>query len=101
MLFYIQTVDRKGHFDLGYTLREPTLEELKHVELLKELRSGTFITDSYNEDGYVLVFHGNLTNNNEKIVYSLPSKHNSFRVSAFIVGEYEEIALIYEDDKMA
>ncbi|HXK97377.1 MAG: M50 family metallopeptidase [Limnochordia bacterium] len=78
--------------------REPSPIEHQYFHLLEMVNAGTFTADSYQEEGYELVFWGELSPGTNQALAAVPGGTELF-VSAFAVGE-GDVSLFYLADDM-
>lgn len=75
--------------------RTPGADALKQLELLAEVSDGTFTAESFREPGYQLIFESEIHPASDQYLFTLPSSQEQRLVSAFLVGDYENVTLEY------
>lgn len=93
------TSDRQGDLQLGITKREPVAREFAYAEVLDAIQRGTFTGETYQEDGYVLMYHEPLTDGQEQVLYELGPRTDVQWISVFVIGDYEELLFSYREEE--
>lgn len=86
-----------GSLTMYIDSREPDAMDLQYLQLLAEIDQGSFTSDSYNEEGYELIYQGKLDVGFDQLLVTVPSATYAHRVSAFVVGE-GDVSLFYVAD---
>lgn len=87
----------KGSLTMYIDSRELDDFDLQYLQLLGEVNDGSFMVDSYLEEGYQLIYHGELALGEEQLLLTVPSSSSERKVSAFAVGD-GEVTLCYVAD---
>ncbi len=80
--------------------RKPSAADEQYVELLTKVNDGSFRAHSYQEEGYELIYEGDLAPGLDQLLATLPNARYERKVSAFVVGE-GEVSLVYVADGLA
>ena len=67
--------------------REPSETDLQYVELIAAINDGTFTAQSYQEEGYELVYEGKVSEGFDQLLVTLPRGGHGRKLSAFLVGD--------------
>lgn len=98
-LIEIATEDRKGDLQVGISLNELEPAQQEYLDLLEAVQQRTFTTETYQDEGYSLLYHEPLIQGQDIVIYELSPRTSSYYVSVFVVGDYEELSLVYVDEK--
>lgn len=77
--------------------KEPDEVDLYYLELVSRVNDGTFTAESYQEEGYELIYQGELTPGKDQLMLTVPGIPSERKVSAFVLGE-GEVSLTYAAD---
>ena len=79
--------------------REPSETDLQYVELIAAVNDGTFTAQSYQEEGYELVYEGKVSEGFDQLLVTLPRGGHGRKLSAFLVGEADATVYYVADGK--
>lgn len=92
------TTDGPGFLTMHIDTRTPQERELEYLDVLAEVNSGTFSAESYQEEGYELVYQGYVLSGADQLLFAIPSASHQRQVSTFVMGDYQELSLEYVAD---
>lgn len=87
-----------GSLTMYITTRVPSAIDQQYLNLLTAINEGTFTGESYQEEGYQLVYEGELLEAKDELLLTLPGTTAGRQVSAFVVGDVERFSLSYIAD---
>mgnify|MGYP000920172680 CR=1 FL=1 len=87
-----------GFLTMYIDTRVPGALEQKYLSILSEVNKGTFTATTYQEKGYQLIYAGELVEGNDQILKTIPAANYERAISAFLVGDYEQMSLSYVAD---
>ena len=88
----------RGSLTMYIDSREPNPADQQYLQLLELVHQGTFTAESYQEEGYELIFQGELSPGLNQTLAAVPSGPELL-VSAFAIGE-GEVSLFYVADEI-
>lgn len=93
----LATEDRRGSLRVGITKGKIKPAQLMYLDLLEAVQLKTFTAETYQEEEYSLVYYEPLTDGQDMVIYGLAPRSSSYWVSVFVVGDYNELSLVYRD----
>ena len=96
----VKTTDKAGNIEMYISSKDITPDHLEFLTLLDALNQGTFTAESYQAEGYELVYQGLLTACEDKVLYTFDTSAGSlrsFKTSVFVAGEYNGLTVTYVD----
>ena len=85
-----------GSLTMYVDSREPSPANMEYLELLSAVNTGSFTAQSYHEEGYELVYEGELGVGQDQFLLTLPGGTDRM-ISAFAVGN-GQVNLVYAAD---
>ena len=86
-----------GSLTMYIDSKKPDAADQQYLELLTKVNDGSFTAHSYQEEGYELVYQGEVAPGLDQLLVTLPNVGRGRKVSAFVVGE-GDVSLFYVAD---
>lgn len=93
----VQTTDKTGKVEVYISSKDITPDQTEFLSIIDALNQDTFISETYQEDGYKLVYQGPVEACEDKVLYSLNTDARPFQVSVFVAGQYDDLSVAYVD----
>ena len=87
----------QGALTMYIDSREPDGGDLHYVDLLAKVQDGTFTAQSYQEEGYTLIYEGLVPQGTDELLATFSGGGRGRTISAFVVGS-SDVSLFYEAD---
>jgi len=97
----VKTADKDGRIELYVSSRDITAEYQGFLDILDALNQGSFTVETYQAEGYELVYQGALEACEDKLLYTIGSTISSLQVSAFVAGAYDELTIAYVEGDLS
>jgi archaellum component FlaG (FlaF/FlaG flagellin family) len=85
-----------GSLTMYIDSKKPDAADQQYFELLTKVNDGSFTAGTYSEEGYELIYQGELAPGLDQILVTVPGGYER-KVSAFVVGE-GDVTLLYVAD---